>query len=130
MNVKRKGTFFGAHLLAPQHCQGRWLATVLKVYGEGERKVRQHGWSKRRTWRKKLHLGVDESSGEMVAVLLTTNTVGNGEMLPYLLEQVKGDIEQVSGDGAYDTRDCYQDLAQRNALLPGSSEIGPFPPER
>ena len=31
-------------------------ATGLKVYGEGEWKVRQHGWNKRRTWRK-LHLG-------------------------------------------------------------------------
>ena len=29
-------------------------------------KVRQHGWTKRRTWRK-LHLGVDEATGEVVA---------------------------------------------------------------
>ena len=29
----------------------------LKIYGEGEWKVRQHGYSKRRTWRK-LHLSV------------------------------------------------------------------------
>ena len=27
-------------------------STGLKVYGEGEWKVRQHGWTKRRTWRK------------------------------------------------------------------------------
>src|SRR3982751_3007307 len=39
-----------------------------KVYGEGEWKVRQHGWSKRRTWRK-LHLGVDEATGEIVAAV-------------------------------------------------------------
>jgi hypothetical protein len=31
-------------------------STGLKVYGEGEWKVRVHGYSKRRTWRK-LHLG-------------------------------------------------------------------------
>ena len=31
-------------------------STGLKVYGEGEWKVRQHGWTKRRTWRK-LHVG-------------------------------------------------------------------------
>ena len=31
-------------------------STGAKVFGEGEWKVRQHGWSKRRTWRK-LHLG-------------------------------------------------------------------------
>ena len=27
-------------------------STGLKVYGEGEWQVRQHGWTKRRTWRK------------------------------------------------------------------------------
>lgn len=35
-------------------------STRLKVYGEGEWKVRQHGVSKRRTWRK-LHLGLIRS---------------------------------------------------------------------
>ncbi len=89
-------------------------STGLKVYGEGEWKVRQHGWSKRRTWRK-LHLGVDESSGEIVAALLTTNGVGDGEVLPELLDQVAGSIEQVSGDGGYDTRTCYQAITQRGA---------------
>jgi len=33
--------------------------TGLKVFGEGEWKARQHGVSKRRTWRK-VHLTVDQ----------------------------------------------------------------------
>ncbi|KAF1006218.1 MAG: hypothetical protein E5299_02170 [Burkholderia gladioli] len=33
-------------------------STGLKVYGEGESKVRQHGYSKRRTWRK-VHLALN-----------------------------------------------------------------------
>ncbi|KAF1015285.1 MAG: IS5 family transposase ISBam3 [Burkholderia gladioli] len=33
-------------------------STGLKVYGKGEWKVRQHGYSKRRTWRK-VHLTLD-----------------------------------------------------------------------
>src|SRR5215467_2997327 len=37
----------------------------LKVYGEGEWKVRQHGKSKRRTWRK-IHLGICSDSQEIV----------------------------------------------------------------
>ena len=37
-------------------------STGLKIYGEGEWKVRTHGKSKRRTWRK-LHVGVDADSG-------------------------------------------------------------------
>ena len=45
-------------------------STGLKVYGEGEWEVRQHGYSKRRTWRK-LHLGMDEATCEIEAELLT-----------------------------------------------------------
>ncbi len=41
-------------------------STGVKVYGEGEWKVRQHGWSKRRT-RRKLHVSVDEETREMVS---------------------------------------------------------------
>ena len=37
-------------------------STGFKVYGEGEWKVRQHGWSKRRTWFK-LHLGINQATG-------------------------------------------------------------------
>jgi hypothetical protein len=45
-------------------------ATGLKVFGEGEWKVRQHGQGKRRTWRK-LHLAVDEASHEILAAVLS-----------------------------------------------------------
>ena len=45
-------------------------STGLKLYGEGEWKTRQHGWTKRRTWRK-LHLGIDADTGEVVAQTLT-----------------------------------------------------------
>ena len=34
----------------------------LKVYGEGEWKTGQHGWTQRRTWRK-LHLVIDADTG-------------------------------------------------------------------
>ena len=45
-------------------------STGLKLYGEGEWKTRQHGWTQRRTWRK-LHLGIDADTGEVVAQTLT-----------------------------------------------------------
>ena len=47
-----------------------WTAPVLpvpgtgKIFGEGEWKVRTHGKSKRRTWRK-LHVGMDPQSSEI-----------------------------------------------------------------
>jgi hypothetical protein len=86
-------------------------STGCKVYGKGEWKVRQHGFSYRRTWRK-LHLGVDEQSGEIVAVALSTNNVCDGEALPHLLQQLGEPITQVSGDGSYDQRQCYEAMQQ------------------
>ena len=41
-------------------------ATGLKVYGEGEWKIRKHGKEKRRVWRK-LHLAVDAATHAIVA---------------------------------------------------------------
>lgn len=90
-------------------------STGCKIYGEGEWKVRQHSWSKRRTWRK-IHLGVDESSGEIRAVVLSTNDVSDGEVLPQLLEQVKEPLRQVGGDSSYDQRKCYQTLHERGQI--------------
>jgi IS5 family transposase len=83
-------------------------STGVKVYGEGEWKTQQHRVSKRRTWRK-LHLALDESTGEILAVIPTSNDSADCEVLPMLLEQIEDDIEQVSADGAYDTRSCYSD---------------------
>lgn len=87
-------------------------STGLKVYGEGEWKVRQHGYSKRRTWRK-LHLGID--GGEIVAAEMTSNDVGDSEVFASLLEQIDGEIASVSGDGAYDARDVYAAIEKRGA---------------
>lgn len=89
-------------------------STGVKVYGEGEWKVRQHRASKRRTWRK-LHLGVDEASGEILAAVVSTNNVSDSEVLPQLLDAIPEEIEQVSADGAYDTAGCYDAIEQRQA---------------
>jgi hypothetical protein len=89
-------------------------STGVKIYGEGEWKVRRYGWSKRRTWRK-LHIGVDESSGEVVAAAVSTNACGDGQALPCLLSQVEGEITQVTGDGGYDDRHCYDAIRGRKA---------------
>ena len=89
-------------------------ASGFKVYGEGEWKVRQHGYSKRRTWRK-LHIGVNEATGEVIAAMASTNDLRDDALLGDLLSQVPGDIKQVSGDGIYDTAACYRLLQKRGA---------------
>jgi len=72
-------------------------STGVKVYGEGEWKVRQHDWSKSRTWLK-LHVCGDESSLEIISAFAMTNNVSDGEVLPDLINDVSGPISQVSAD--------------------------------
>lgn len=88
--------------------------TGAKVYGEGEWKVRRHGWSKHRRW-KKLHIGVDEKTGDILLGEVTGNDIADADMLAPLLEQVPNEtiIEQVSADGGYDRRKCYETLVKR-----------------
>lgn len=83
----------------------------LKIFGEGEWKVRSHGKSKRRTWRK-LHVGVDPHSGEIQAAALTTNNVSDSQMVPSLLAQIEQPINHFAGDGSYDKRNVYDSLNQ------------------
>jgi len=90
-------------------------STGIKVYGEGEWKVRKHGWGKHRTWLK-LHLGADENTGEILMGEVTGNDVHDSETVSPMLRQLPKDqeIDQFSGDGAYDTWTCYQALQERD----------------
>ncbi len=89
-------------------------STGLKVYGEGEWKVRQHGYSKRRTWLK-LHLAVDPQTHEIQAAMVTDPGVTDAETVPALLEQVENPIDRAAGDGAYDRQEVYDALEGRSA---------------
>lgn len=96
-------------------------STGLKIYGEGEWKVRQHGVSKRRTWRK-LHIGANPEDGEIQAVLLTENNVSDDQAVKELLGQIEQTIIDFAADGAYDKRKVYDSLNAHspdvNILIP------------
>lgn len=79
----------------------------LKVFGEGEWKVRQHGKSKRRTWRK-IHLGVCGESQEIVLSLLTENSMSDGEAAIEMADFLPKTTKKGYGDGAYDKSNCYR----------------------
>lgn len=103
----------------------------LKVYGEGEWKVRQHGKSKRRTWRK-LHIGMDPHTGEILLCEMTKNSVSDSSVACQLLDEVEGRIERGFGDGAYDDQKFRKKIASkggkaivppdRNAVYKGASD--------
>ena len=90
-------------------------STGLKVYGEGEWKVRVHGADKRRTWRK-LHIAMDAETHQLTAASITENDVLDRNALPGLLEQTEGAIERVCADGAYDFEQCYRAIKKREAV--------------
>lgn len=113
-------------------------STGSKVYGEGEWKVRKHGWSKRRTWTK-IHLGLD-SDGEIRAVCVTDKDIHDSLVIDDMLNQETAQITDFFGDGAYDTFDVYQSLLsrgvtgfhippQRNAIIKvhGNLKRTPYP---
>jgi hypothetical protein len=92
-----------------------------KVYGEGAWKVKLHGKSKRRTWRK-FHLAVEPETLAILALEVSTNDVTDDEMLPAVLKAIDEAIEltKVCGDGGYDRSNRYQTIKHRKAkaLIP------------
>ena len=112
--VSRRATGLGIHLKATRKDSTDIIldSTGAKVYGEGEWKVRKHGWSKRRTW-KKIHIGID-SKGEIRAVVVTDNDTHDSTVIGDILNQEKAQITDFYGDGAYDTYSVYQSLLSRD----------------
>jgi transposase len=88
-------------------------STGLKIYGEGEWLDQKHGVRSRRRWRK-LHLGVDADTHEIVASELTPDDAGDVSELPELLDQIDADAASLTADGAYDGQAAYDAVAERH----------------
>ena len=84
----------------------------LKIYGEGEWKVRQHGVGKRRTWRK-LHIALDPHSQEILVGELTPANEADGPKGADLLSKVPKTVRRAFGDGGYDGRSFRKAAKQR-----------------
>jgi hypothetical protein len=108
VNIPYRGSKGPLHLLID--------STGIKVEGEGEWNARKHGGPKRRVWRK-IHLGIDEQTLEIRAVEITGSHIGDAPVLPDLLSQIPEgqEIGSVTADGAYDTRNCHDAIADRGA---------------
>jgi hypothetical protein len=93
----------------------------VKVFGEGEWKVRRYGYTKKRLWRK-LHLAINIKTQLIEACELTELGTQDCEGFKKLVEAIKDPIEIAIGDGAYDRFSCYEVLEQRGGK-------GIFPPQ-
>lgn len=85
-------------------------STGLKLCGAGEWLLEKYGTQTRRFWRK-LHLGVDARTGQILASSLTPHDPEDASQISPLLDQVAGPVASVTGDGAYDQAGVYTDVA-------------------
>jgi hypothetical protein len=87
-------------------------STGLQLCGTGEWLVEKHGTRRRRSWRK-LHIGVDASTGQILASELTPHDVDDGSQVEPLLDQITDPLASLTGDGAYDQAGIYGTVAER-----------------
>ena len=88
-------------------------STGLKLCGAGEWLLEKHGTKARRSWRK-LHIGVDAGTGQIVAATLTRKEVDDGAEVGPLLDQVPGSVASFTADGAYDQEGVSAAIAERH----------------
>ncbi len=112
--LPRKSTIDAVHLVVD--------STGLKVFGHpvqnqtglggewfGRKYFPRKGQKPRRKprlWRK-IHLGIDEASGEILAAILTTSHMHDKTYLAPILDQVGEPLVQVTADGGYDYETSY-----------------------
>ncbi|MCX6677518.1 MAG: IS5 family transposase [Methanothrix sp.] len=93
-------------------------SSVIKVTNRGEwmREV----WKVHRGWIK-VHIAVNVKTKEVVGIEVTDEKVGDSRMFGPLIDQSKEilhgrKIEQADADGAYDTREAFNKLAENNIM--------------
>jgi len=94
-------------------------STGLQLCGAGEWLVEKHGAKTRRPWRK-LHIGLDADTGQIVAAALTAKEVDDGAEVGPLLDQGAATVASFTADGAYDQDGVSTAVAERH---PGAAII-------
>ena len=88
-------------------------STGLRLCSAGEWLQEKHGTKVRRSW-KKLHIGMDAETGQIVAASLTAKEVDDGAAVGPLLDQLAGPVASFTGDGGYDQDRVYASVAERH----------------
>jgi len=88
----------------------------IKVYGEKEwLETRQGKKYQRRKWRK-IHIGVDEK-GNILDLKMTDHKTNDRQMTKPIIESIGfKNIDEILGDGGYDSLDIYSYLKEKNIL--------------
>ena len=88
----------------------------IKVYGEKEWLENKKGKKyQRRKWRK-IHIGVDEK-GNILDLKMTDHKTNDRQMTKPIIESIGfKNIDEMLGDGGYDSLDIYSYLKEKNIL--------------
>ena len=87
-------------------------STGLKRFGRDEWHQEKHKISANRSWRK-LHVAVDENH-YIQGSTLTDKFVHDDEVVEEVLEQISGNVDHFTADGAYDETPVYNQLQQHS----------------
>jgi hypothetical protein len=88
-------------------------STGLQLCGPGEWLIEKHGTRRRRSWRK-LHIGMDAETGQILASELTGSDVDDGSQVGPLLDQITTPLASLTGDGAYDQAGVYGTIGKHH----------------
>ena len=89
-------------------------STGWKIYGAGQWLEDKHGGKSQRQWRK-LHLGVDADTGEIIAEVLSDQNSSDISQLTALLDQIDQSIARFTADGAYDSDETYRSVRRHSS---------------
>uniref|UniRef100_U1JSZ5 Transposase n=1 Tax=Pseudoalteromonas citrea DSM 8771 TaxID=1117314 RepID=U1JSZ5_9GAMM len=68
---------------------------------------------------------MDATSHDIVGAELSMVNVSDGEALADLIRPLRRNSDRVTGDGAYDTRSCYEEVAAKKRLCGRHQETMP-----
>jgi len=94
-------------------------STGVKVMGEGEWKIRLHGKSKMKLYRK-VHFALDHDSQDIIGVTMSDANIQDADAVPELVRQVDTvelKLGEIIADGAYDRHKTYRLASKHHARL-------------
>jgi hypothetical protein len=91
-------------------------STGIKVTNRGD--WMRHKWDHKRKGFLKIHVGVDTSTKQILALKITDEHSHDSKHLPYLVRESSrhGRIIKVLGDGAYDSREIFSHLDDKRII--------------
>jgi hypothetical protein len=99
-------------------------STGLEVYGAGQWLEEKHGAKSRRGWRK-LHLGLDADSGDIIAHIMTGQHMGDSSQVGALLDQIDGRLASLQPTAPMTATRLMTRSAGTAPMLPSSFHLGP-----